>query len=232
MAEHPFLFFGHLPDPPSPASDGHGYAIRFAKKPVKAARRVIATALVAAAQPLLGNDDEIPWRWEGAWLVAWLMDAPGAEDVASEARFAALANMAAAFTGLHELAPIVAVIYLGSAGRGTSPWDAWSWSEGAPSPEGLALLRGGGEVDPAVEKARTSAPPRAKGTGEVATSHPFSIVPLDPKQAPKTPKLVPALKTLVDTLEAADARARSASFASSTRRAARSSGTWTMAGTD
>ena len=124
----------------------------------------------------------------------------------SEARGAALTDMATAFTTLHELAPIVEVIYLASAGKGTSPWDAWSWSQGVPSPEGLALFRGGGEVDPAVEKARTSAPGHAKGTNDAASaSHPFSILPLDAKQAPKTPKLVPALKTLVDTLEAARA---------------------------
>lgn len=221
MAEHPFLFFGLLPDPPSPASDGHGYAVRFAKKPAKAARKTIATTLVAAARPLLGDDAEIPWRWDGAWLVAWLMDAPGTEDVASEARCEALSGMAAAFTALHEVAPIAEVIYLGSAGRGTSPWDAWSWQKGAPSPDGLTLLHGGGEVDPAVEKARAGAgatrgapatmaatkgaDPGASKEPPAKASQPFSVVLLDAKQAPKAPKLVPALKTLVDTLEAARA---------------------------
>ena len=226
MAERPFLFFGLLPDPPSPASDGHGYAVRFAKKPAKAARKTIATTLVAAARPLLGDDPEIPWRWDGAWLVAWLMDAPGTEGVASEARCAALSSMGAAFTALHEVAPIAEVIYLASAGKGTSPWDAWSWKTGAPSPEGLALLHGGGEVDPAVEKARagaaatrgggpaaskaatgggTGGPGASRGQLAAKPSQPFSVVPLDAKQAPKAPKLVPALKTLVDTLEAARA---------------------------
>lgn len=153
------------------------------------------------------------------------MDAPGTEDVASEARCAALSNMGAAFTALHEVAPIVEVIYLASTGKGTSPWDAWSWKTGAPSPEGLALLHGEGEVDPAVEKARAGAAATRGGTpaaSKAATGEgaggpdaarepaatprqPFSVVALDAKQAPKAPKLVPALKTLVDTLEAARA---------------------------
>lgn len=199
MTEYPFLFFGQLPDPPAASSDGHGYAVRFHKKPAKTARKAIVSALLAR-NALRGDDSEVPWRWSGAWLVAWFDEPQCSPDAVEHSRYMWLEQMGTVFVAAHAVAPIAEVIYLTSSGKGTSVWDRWSWTQQAPSSDGLALLDGGGEVDRSVEKHRVEG---LAGPQASSTSSALAVVALDPKHAPKPPKLVPVLKAHMEVLEKA-----------------------------
>jgi hypothetical protein len=196
----PFPFFGH--GIPSEGADCHVWAFRFAKAPTAKARtKIVGILLQALNGGTFEQSEAFPWRWHRAWLVATAVEAEPSPDAGAEWRVQAMVLLDEALLELHAKAPLLEALADPATDPTDSDWDTWSRGMGAPSAEGLELLKDGGVVDAAVENLRLREPPVA-----VQADGTLKVVELDKQLWPRSPKMLPVLAKRFAMYEAIESR--------------------------